>query len=344
VKPGAAHPIREARPADGPALRALERLSPEMGRAAVRLDLRANHCALAARYPDAKGYVALDAGAVIGVLFSSVAPTQLDGQLLPAAYLFGLRVHPAHRRHGVASALIAHACERAAVEADAHTAWAGVIEGNEASLRTVDRAGFVPLRDLRAKILFAGLAAPRRLPRLAARPATAADLPTLAAALNRQYAGHNFWRPQTPAQLGAALQAMGHSLHDTGLALSPDGTVLAAASAFELARLARLRLLRLRALPDRANRLLAPLFALLPLNVLLLHHLVCSPDQPALAASLVRALHRRYLPRSWTALAIADPLDPVWPGLDWLWGITGRVHLVAKSDQPLDQARPACHP
>lgn len=337
-------PIREGRPEDGPALRELERLCPEMGRATVRLDLRGSHFALAARYPDAKGYVALDADAIIGLLFSSVAPTQLDGELVPAAYLFGLRVHPAYRRQGVGSALITHGCERAWVETGARTVWAAVIEGNEASLRTVDRAGFARLRDLRAKILFAPLASPRHLPRLTSRPATRADLPALADAMNYYYAGHNFWRPKTPEQLRVEMEAPGHSLRDTEVALSEDGTVLAAASALEVARIARLRLLGLRALPSGANRLLAPLFGLLPLNVLLVQQYAFPPDQPAIAAALIRALQRRYLPRSWAAMVVADPLDGIWRGLDPVWGITGRIHLVEKSDRPVDQARPACLP
>lgn len=335
--------IREAREDDGPALIELERLCPEVGRAAIRIEVRANHFGLASRYPNSRGYVVLatDTSTIIGTIFSSVAPPQLNGKLVPAAYLFSLRVHPACRRRGVASALIAHACERASAEAGARVALAAILEGNVASLRTFDRAGFVRLRDLRARILLGGLSWPHRVPRLQTRSAFPSDLPSLADALNDFYAGHNFWRPKAPERLKVELEALQHSLRDTEIALSEDRTVLAAASAFEVARFARLRLLGFRALPNLVNRLLAPLFGLLPLNALLVRHYVFPPSQPALGGALIQTLQRRYLPRSPAAIVTADPLDPVWQGLDSLWGVTGRVHLVVKSDEPVDQARPS---
>lgn len=103
--------IREAKPEDTLALIELERLCPEMGRVTVRIDLHSNHFGLASRYPGSTGYVVLaeDGSTIIGTIFSSVAPTQLNGGLLPAAHLFSLRVHPSYRRRGVASTLIAHA-------------------------------------------------------------------------------------------------------------------------------------------------------------------------------------------------------------------------------------------
>ncbi|MBI2953408.1 MAG: GNAT family N-acetyltransferase [Chloroflexi bacterium] len=360
--------IREARPEDAPALIELERLCPEMGRAAVRIDLRVDHFGLASRYPGSRGYVALadDGSAIIGTVFSSVAPTQLNGRLLPAAYLFSLRVHPSYRRRGVASTLIAHACERALVEVGALTAWAAIVEGNDASLQTAERSGFVRIRDLRAKILLGGLACPdtlsilgrigacpdtlpiiRRIgawPHLATRPASLSDLPALADASNRFHARHNFWRPKTSQRLQTELETLRRSPRDIEVALTTEGTALAAASALEVARIARLRLVGLRGLPNLVNRLLSPLFGLFPLNALLVHHYFSPPDQPAVGAALIQALHRRYLPPSWAAIIVVDPLDPVSNALDLLWGISGRVHLVVKGDESIDRSRPSYLP
>lgn len=335
--------IREAQPEDRRALVELERLCPEMGAATIQIEALGNIAGPITRFPGSRGYVALaeDGSTIIGTVFSSVAPTQLNGKLLLAAYLFSLRVHPAYRRRGVASALVSHACERAADEAGVRAAWAAIIEGNEASLRTFDRVGFVRLRDLRARIVFMGLAWPYRLPRLHTRLASSSDLPSVADALNRFYASYNFWRPKTPDQLETELEGLGHSPGDIEVALAKDGTVLAAASALEVPRIARLRLLGLRALPDLANRLLRPLFGLLPINTLLVRQYAFPAAEPAIGVALIRALHRRYLPRTWAATVAADPLDPIWEGLDRLWGITGRVHLVVKSDEPVDQSRPS---
>ncbi len=335
--------IREAHPDDAPALVELERLSPEVGRITFRIDVQANGWQILARFPGARGYVVLDEGtsAIIGMIFSSSGPTQLNGRLVPAVYLFGLRVHPGHRRRGVASALIAHACERAWAETGARTAWAAIIEGNTASLRTVHRASFVRLRDLRAKVLLPGFGWPVWRPHVATRSASAADLPALAEALNRFYAGHNFWRPRTAQDLQAELDALRHAAPDCELALAENGTVLAAACGLELARVARLRLLGIRPLPGPAARLLVPLFGLIPLNPILVRHCAFPADQPAASVAVLHGLCRRYLPRSWAPIVTADPLDPLWEAVDSIRGVAGRVHLVVRTEGPVDETRPS---
>lgn len=140
------------------------------------------------------------------------------------------------------------------------------------------------------------------------------------------------------------LEALRHSLRDAEVAFAADGTKLASASALKLARVAHLRLLSIGALPNIANRLLSPLFGLFPFNALLVHHFSSPPDQPVVGTAFIRALHRRYLPRSWAAISVADPLDPVSKGLDLLWGATGRIHLVVKGDEAVDQSCPSYLP
>jgi L-amino acid N-acyltransferase YncA len=336
--------IRQATTKDSAALIELERLSPEMGRAAIRLNMRVNHFALAARYPDAKGYVALseDGSAIVGMLFSSTAPAQINGRIMPVTYLFSLRVHPYYRHGGIASSLLDHACERASIETGARVFWGAIIEGNEASLRTLQHVGFVRLRDLTAKAVFGGLTFPRRFPDISIRSALPEDLPALAEVLNRQYTQHNFWRPRTPEQLHAELEMPLHSLEDTVVAVKPDGTVLGAASALAMHRLARLNLVGFRFLPRQANRLIAPLTELTPMNAVLVRNYACPLDRPEVGARLIQALHRQYLPRSPVAVVTVDPSDPSRRALQGLPGVTGRVHLVVKSDEPIDPSRPSC--
>ena len=94
--------IRVAEPADEPALAALEQAAPDGGQVAVRLQPRLGYLDLAGRYPGVTGVIAVAPGesGVVGMLFSSVAATQFNGAVVPGAYLFSLRVHPALRRRG----------------------------------------------------------------------------------------------------------------------------------------------------------------------------------------------------------------------------------------------------
>lgn len=338
----AGYVIRDVEPGDAPALATLERAAPEGARLAVEIVPRIGHLELAARYPNIRGYVALtsDPARIVGMLFSSLAPTQLNGAVMPGAYLFGLRVHPAARRRGIASALLSHARERARAEADAELVWAGVREGNEASLRTCAAAGFTRLRDSAVRIIPPPFAPPGRARACSVRPLTPDDLPALASALNRAHAAHNFWRPSTPERLGAELTAARHGLSDVLVALDRDGAMLAAGAVLDLGRVARFRLLGHRSLPDRLSRALAPAVARLPLRPLLLRHRLLPATQPEAGLALLRSIWRQFgSPLS--ALAIPmDTRDPAWPVVARAWGLTSRLHVVARSAAPVDESRP----
>ena len=334
--------VREALFGDIPALAALEQASPETGPVAIEVRPRVDHFRLAARYPGVRGYVATapDGPGIVGMLFASVAPTRLDGELVPGAYLFDLRVHPRHRRRGVASALIGHAWERARAEAGVVVAWAAALAGNVASRRTFRRAGFDQERQLRVRMVAPGLSAGRPAVGLAYRPAAAKDLPSLAEALNTHHAGHQLWRPVTGARLADELAVLHHAPEDVMLALGPDGGLVGAAGAFDIGRVAHLRLLGLRALPGGANWLLARLFRRVPLRPLLVRPALLPADGATATAELLRALHRRS-PRTPPALAVTiDPLDPAWPSLARLFGVSAGIHLLARSDRQIDMGQP----
>lgn len=336
--------IREAVPADAPELAALEVASPETGALAVRLTPRIDgfHFTLAARYPGSRGYVALADGssAIVGMLFASVAPTQMNGELVPGAYLFSLRVHPGYRRRGIASALVAYAVERARAEAKIEVAWAAVVADNTPSLGTFRRAGFDQGRELKVRVALPGLS-PGRVPTdLTYRPATPEDLPDLAAALNAHHAGHQLWRPLTGGRLAQELAALRHPPADVALGVGPDGQLVCAASALAIGRLAHLRFLGPRLLPPALNAVLAPLFRLVPIRPLLVRRALLPADRPEAVHELLRALHRMHRPEALGLAITLDPLDPAWPVIAHLPGLTVRVHLLVKSDRPVEVVRP----
>lgn len=330
-------------PGDGPALAALERASPETGRLVVQIEPRIGYLELVARYSGVRGYVAQspDAAGIVGMLFSSVAPTQLNGAVAPGAYLFSLRVHPTARRRGLGSALIAHAWDRARAEAGAELAWAAVMAGNDASLRIFARAGFARLRDAAIHVGLPSFRPARRDAAWALRPATRDDLPGLAEVLNRAHAAHNFWRLCTAESLAKELIAARHTLHDVKLVEGRDGRILAAAAVFDLNRVFHLRPLGHRDLPAPLNRKLAPLLFHLPLRPLVLRYRALAAAHADAGLSLLRSIHRQtFFPLSVLATPL-DPLDPAWPLLAQTATLARPLHLVVRSATPVDQSRPA---
>ncbi|MBI2865309.1 MAG: GNAT family N-acetyltransferase [Chloroflexi bacterium] len=336
--------IRDAVPVDAPALAALERVSPDSGPLAVEIEIKDDYFALAARYPGVRGYVAMapPSSAVVGMLFASIAPTQINGDLAPGAYLFALRVHPAYRRQGVASSLIAHACERARVEQNARVIWAAVASRNEPSLRTFRRAGFHQERALGVRIAAPGLLPHRRPASITCRPAMPDDLPYAAEALNAGYANHQFWRPLTAERLAVELATVHHSPADVTTGLVPDGNPVGVASAFVPGRVARLRFLGLRVLPNPLNKLLSLFLRPVPLRLLLVRYASLPADQPQAVTDLLRCLHRRHLSEAWVLALVRDPLEPVWTAVFRLPGLNASVCLLVRSEQPIEAARPWC--
>jgi GNAT superfamily N-acetyltransferase len=337
--------IREFLPEDGPAIAEMERLSPEVGRISVRIQLRDRNLGPLARFPGARGYVALVEGspAAIGVVFISTGITQFNGELVPASYLFGLRVHPSHRRRGVATALIEHACRRAKEDEQVRTVLAAIIEGNRPSLRTFSRAGFKALRVMRARVLLPGPGPSCAGTVLAARSARPGDLPAIASSLNDYYSEHNFWRPRSPDGLRAELETRGHSLQDSLVVASRDGAVVASASVLDLSRVARITVAGLQPLPAPVNRLLAPLLGLLPASPVLVRHWSFPQAQPAAGRVALHALRRHYLTRG-GVIVVGDPTDAVWESIQGWWGIDSRVLTVVRSEEPVDGRRPVYLP
>lgn len=335
--------IRRATRADAPALAALERASPERGIVTVGVEPKVDHFTLAARHPGTRAYVALapNGSDVVGMLFASIAPTQLNGELASGAYCFALRVHPGYRRRGIATALLEHAAEEARAESDARTMWGAVFAGNEPSLGAVRRAGFVQSRRLHARVVFPQLLRARRTAGVRYRAAADDDLTSVAAALNARYANHQFWRPLTADHLKAERMALHPAARNLTLALAPDESVLGAASGVAVHQLTRLRLLGFPAAPLAVNAVLRPFLGLIPLRAVLLRRLLLPSGEEALASELLRRLTGNSPGGYWSPLVIPiDHLDPGYAFVARLPGFTVHFCLVVRSHLRIDDARP----
>lgn len=351
--------VRTMRAGDRDVLLDLESASPERGTFTVRLDLRVPHGALAARYAGSEGYVAEcptaeQAGgtaeaAVAGMLFCSVAPTQWRGAVVQGAYLFGLRVHPAWRRRGVAVSLVEHAWCRAR-ELGAALAWALVVAGNVPALRTFARAGFQRERDARLRIVLPrpdrpawpvaavlrreaehAVGGPWRI-----RPAEPTDLPGVVARLNDVHAGHDLWRPCTPDGLAAQLSVPGHGVSDLLLATERRDMVGAAGAVLHLQRIARLRPQVPDDLPRPIARLVEPLLSRLPVQPRVLRYRLLSPGPPGGAGVLLGHLASG----GWRSPLVIpmDPLDPAWSVVERVRGRTVPLHVVIRRASALKGA------
>ena len=334
--------IRTVKREDEPSLAAIERAAPECGQLAVRLRPRVGYLDLVARYPGVRGHVALaaDSRQIIGMLFSSVAPTQFNGAVVSGVYLFSLRVHPAARRRGVASALISHALDQARGEAGVEVAWAAVMADNEPSLRAFSRVGFARARDLAIRVRLPGGREVRGDSKWTLRQATELDLPSLADGLNRANARHNLWRPSTPHDLAAQLTAAGHSLSDVLVVVDHGGDIGAAGAVLDLRRVLAPRFLEHRRLPRLVNRALSLLVSAVPLHPLVLRQRALSLTTPEAALRLVRAVQRRYAARLSVLAVPVDPFDPAWPLIAPATQFGRPLHVMVKSTTPLDESRP----
>lgn len=314
--------IRRVGPRDGPSLAALERACPDSGALIVRVAPTVDYLHLVARYPGVRGYVVTVPGVpgLAGMVFTSLAPTRVRGALVLGAYVFSLRVHPSARRRGLGVALASHAVAAAMHEDGAEVAWAGIMEGNEASRRAFARAGFIHARQIAVHLVpacpaFRACASPSGL---AARHAMPEDLPGLVEALNGRHAHHELWRPLTPDRLSVELNAARHDLRDVTLLVDPRGELQGMGAVFELGRVADIRVLGHRALPTGLNRVVARVAGRWPVAPRLLRYRLFRGDPRRLVAALSPSGRGLAAP-----LAIPmDPLDPAWGAVSRVPGFT----------------------
>jgi len=138
--------IRDYRPDDDPALMVLERLSPR-GLPEPFVHYRRRFIDRAALFAEHHLLVAEDGGEVIGCVAAGLKQTHVGGEPVRLGYVFDARTHPAWRRQGVASALVA-ALDEFLWERGADGVYGHIVASNVASLHLFAKCGYQRLRQL----------------------------------------------------------------------------------------------------------------------------------------------------------------------------------------------------
>ncbi len=270
--------------------------------------------------------VAESDGAIVGVGGLALKRLLVGGELLKAAYHYDLRVDPAFRRVGVASA-IGDALRDLASQRQADVTYSLVLEGNVPSLQLAAKRGARPVRRCAVAILTpTGSPATGRL-----RPLEARDLDRVSLLLERSYARHDLFPPRDVAALHRLLKRTpGLSLR-TWFGLEHGGDLAACFGLWDYSSVMRMRVRRKPA-PSEARPPwpfqvgeIAPHF-LLPLAF----------RTPALLAESIqqarRLLHDRQQDSITRALLIPyDPHDPAFVGLGDVERFEFGIQLFARS-------------
>ena len=138
--------IRDYRPDDDPALMILERLSPR-GLPEPFVHYRRRFIDRAALFAEHYLLVAEEGGEVIGCIAVGLKQTHVGGQPVRLGYIFDARTHPARRRQGIASALVA-ALDESLWERGADGVYGHVVASNIPSLHLFAKCGYQRLRQL----------------------------------------------------------------------------------------------------------------------------------------------------------------------------------------------------
>ena len=136
--------------------------------------------------------VAEQEGTLIGVGGVTVKSLRVNGIRHRWAYFYDLRVHPSHRRRGIAG-LIANALVDGIRHAGITSAYSLVIEGNAPSESFVEMRGSLPFK-LCALALLSGEAGASRLERI---PDVSSEVASLLEATYRSYHFTPPWDPET---------------------------------------------------------------------------------------------------------------------------------------------------
>ncbi|GAB4415707.1 MAG: hypothetical protein Kow00106_11180 [Anaerolineae bacterium] len=138
--------IRLYHPDDDPALMALERLSPR-GLPEPFVHYRRRFIDRAALFADHVLLVAENDGEVIGCVAAGLKRTHIGGEPVSVGYVFDVRTHPAQRRQGVGTALVA-TMDDYLRELGLDGVYGHIVASNLPSLRLFAKLGYERLRQL----------------------------------------------------------------------------------------------------------------------------------------------------------------------------------------------------
>jgi GNAT superfamily N-acetyltransferase len=153
-------------------------------------DLLAVHRGLAEEF---HAVVAVQDGKVVGMVFGEVRWVQYAGQEVPGVYISHLRVHPDHRRQGIARELSDWALEYITDLLRSDAVLYGAVMAGNVSLKLTDQFGFEPTKPIQGGVVPMRARPPALIPELEVRPANRNELPAIAKGMNTFYREHNLW-------------------------------------------------------------------------------------------------------------------------------------------------------
>jgi GNAT superfamily N-acetyltransferase len=200
--------VREATAADEAALQVLAAASPDGGAVTFRREHHVPTGQIPSAHEISEYFVAEIDGVIAGTALLNLGTCRFEGEDARYAVLDSLKVHPDYRRRGIASRLTDRRLERASeVGGDEVITVAYIQAGNTASLGNARRWA----TQVGGRLVVSPVPVRRRPPRPAAgltvRAAASAELAEIAAAINAQYASHDFARSWDADRLAGWLAA-----------------------------------------------------------------------------------------------------------------------------------------
>lgn len=205
-------------------------------------DLLAVHHGLAEEFHAA---VAVKDGELVGMVFGEVRWVQYAGQVRPGVYVSHLRVHPEHRRQGIARGLADWALEYITDLLRSDAILYGAIMAENVSLGLAGQYGFKETQVIQGGVVPLRNRPPDSLADLEVRPAKRSELPEVAAGMNAFYREHNLWSPVSVDSLDAFLGQQVAEVRPNQLYIvTRSGEVVAGLSLSDRTKLLRMRLSR----------------------------------------------------------------------------------------------------
>jgi GNAT superfamily N-acetyltransferase len=205
-------------------------------------DLLAVHRGLAEEFHAA---VAVQEGEILGMVFGEVRWVQYAGQRVPGVYISHLRVHPEHRRQGIARELSDWALEYITDLLREDTVLYAAIMGGNFSLKLVENYGFKTTTPVQGGIVPMLKRPPAPIPDLEVRPANRDELPAIVEGMNTFYREHNLWIPVSVDTLEDFLSQEVASVRPNQLYVAVrDDQIVAGLSLSDRTKLVRMRLTR----------------------------------------------------------------------------------------------------
>jgi GNAT superfamily N-acetyltransferase len=228
--------VRPARKSDNDALVELDRKCTMGEQTTLAFDRAPDFFARSKPYEQHTIVVAESDGAIVGVGGLALKLIRVGGELLKAAYYYDLRVDPALRRVGVASA-IGDALREVARESRADVTYSLVLEGNVPSLQLAAKRGARPVRRCVVAILTPMAAPPAgRLRRLEAR-----DLDRVSVLVEWSYARHDLFPPRDGSGLRRLLKRTPALTLRSWYGLERDGDLTACFGLWDYSSIMRMR-------------------------------------------------------------------------------------------------------